>query len=449
MSKRAWLLVGLGLALYYAAFVWRLSFTIGGARLYLINEDVLITMDYGRTLAQTGHLAWYPGGPGGGVSSLLWTLVAAGAWLIWPDPLKCCALIQVLNGVFWLLTLAVVYQAARLSGRRVAAIALALTATCWPLTSLFARGFEFSVVALGLALAYLGFVKCDWQRIAAGLGLCLLVRFPLPSTPMTLKLTGYPWPLMLTRGAWVEGVDLLARGFPVMLLAALGCWYFRQWAVLVTFATVLLFSMAVGGDVWHGDIGGSRWVVSSLPLVIVVAARMIDALVGKLTAVGHGRRVVLASVLALSLSWGRPDVTTLAAESGRKETYKQRAAMAFLLLNGMPDGARIAVAAAGEIPWLAPGKRYCDILGFNDLHIAREQAHRAPADVNPLTYYLPGHLKFDPAWTVAQYHPAVFAQVWGEMDFPDEWNRALADYDSLTVPAFGYANVIFRQRGAK
>jgi len=174
-------------AIYYSAWVWRLSFVIGGTRYFVLADDVMITMCYGRTLAEVGQLAWYPGGPGGGYSSIVWVWLSALAWKLWPVVSKTALLIQAFNGVVYVLTVFYVMRSAdRLGGDGAATIAGVLTIACWPLTIMLAQGWEFSVVALSLVAGYYYWLKRRWWLVAAAAALIGLTRFPLPTNTMAL-----------------------------------------------------------------------------------------------------------------------------------------------------------------------------------------------------------------------------------------------------------------------
>lgn len=441
MTKRLWLAL-LVCAAYYAALVARMSFVVDGLRYFICVDDVHITMAYGRTLADTGVLAWYPGYTAGlGVSSMLWVWVSSLAWMLCHDPCKTGLYIQIFNGLVWLATLAFTFKTAKhLAGRRAAWIAFVLLAACWPLTNMVVQGWEFSIVALGVTLAYYGWVKRNAVAVILGLALCIITRYPLPNaTPTTLKLTGYPWLLMLTRGAWMEAGDFLTRGLPVFALALLGCWWFKRWLPMVVFGAAVLFSVCVGGDVWHSAAGGSRWVLSTMPLIAVMAAVAVNEACGWFpygAVVAADKRQMLWPIVAiLCLSWTAPARLLLIEKPKHYDGgYQKVVRLARWIDTGVMPGTKIAVVSAGMIPWLAPGKNYYDLLGFNDDRIARLPAHQAPKNKSKWTFFHPGHLKYDPVWTVNCYRVDIIAQIWGQDDSPDEWIKAI---DGFTVLAAG------------
>lgn len=60
------------------AWIWRASWVSDGVRHFTLFDDALISMTYGRTLAQAGELVWYPGAARvEGITNPLWTLYMA------------------------------------------------------------------------------------------------------------------------------------------------------------------------------------------------------------------------------------------------------------------------------------------------------------------------------------------------------------------------------------
>ena len=100
-------------ALYAAAAVpglvfmlilqWQSSANPWGSRRFTLFDDAMISMDYGRTLAKTGELVWFPGAPRvQGFTNPLWTLWMAFVHLIGFDG-SSAALIISLTGIVLIL----------------------------------------------------------------------------------------------------------------------------------------------------------------------------------------------------------------------------------------------------------------------------------------------------------------------------------------------------------
>ena len=430
-------------AIYYTACVWRLSFVINGTRYFVLTDDVMITMCYGRTLADVGQLAWYPGGPGGGYSSIVWVWLSALVWKLWPVVSKTAFLIQGFNGIAYVLTVFYAIRAADLvGGDRAATIAGILTIACWPLTIMLAQGWEFSVVALSLVAGYYYWLKRSWWLVAAAAALIGLIRFPLPTNTMALKLTGYPWLLMVTRGTWVEFTDLLSRGLPLLFLILVAMrkrWNRQRRLLLLMFLAAILLSIAVGGDAWHGLLGGSRIVISTLPLLAILGALAVVEVTRNLSA------LLRALVVALvCLTWASPAKALLIDNPWEYNRSQQWVWMARWVNDHTGEDATIVVSAAGTIPWVAQHRTYVDMLGMNDAAVARMPAHRAPKGTNPLTYFAPGHNKYSISWTVERYEPDVILQIWGLEEHDKELEALKMNYRVISMTNDTRNNVLVR-----
>ena len=82
---------------------WQSSENPWGSRRFTLFDDAMISMDYGRTLAETGELVWFPGAPRvQGFTNPLWTLWMAFVHLIGFDG-SSAALIISLTGIVLIL----------------------------------------------------------------------------------------------------------------------------------------------------------------------------------------------------------------------------------------------------------------------------------------------------------------------------------------------------------
>lgn len=60
---------------FMSYFLWRSTSNPFGSRRFTLFDDAMISMDYGRTLAETGEFVWFPGAPRvQGFTNPLWTL---------------------------------------------------------------------------------------------------------------------------------------------------------------------------------------------------------------------------------------------------------------------------------------------------------------------------------------------------------------------------------------
>jgi hypothetical protein len=148
---------------WYAIFIARASFTIGGRRSFSLFDDAMISMTYARNLAHGHGLVWNPGGPRvEGITNLAWTLVLSLVHVL-PLPDRLMALPVQLLGV------AILFTCAATARRIVVTIAphrhLAATAapwlvlTCYPLVYWTLRGMEVGFLTMLLLVATLGCLR--------------------------------------------------------------------------------------------------------------------------------------------------------------------------------------------------------------------------------------------------------------------------------------------------
>ncbi|MBX7245858.1 MAG: hypothetical protein K1X53_10185 [Candidatus Sumerlaeaceae bacterium] len=262
----------LGLAVYYAWFIFQTSFLIWGQRYFCLFDDAMVSMRYARNLALGNGLVWNVGERVEGISNLGWTLLLSLISLLpLGDSLTCLA-VQVISACILSGTVYCAFGLARqmaggnsfaglvgaflvgtyfplvnwtLQGMEVGLLSFLLTACIWQACREL-KGASFSRwLYVGLAVAVL--VRMDavlpaavicgflaWQgpkdrkrHLIWGIGtaiVCLggqtLFRYAyygdiLPNT-YYLKLTGFPTVNRMARGAWCT-----AR-FLVMTFALLG-----------------------------------------------------------------------------------------------------------------------------------------------------------------------------------------------------------------------------------
>lgn len=242
----------------------------------------------------------------------------------------------------------------------------------------------------------------------------------LPNT-YTLKMAGVPTFTRVGRGAIVFG-EFLLRGFwvPVVLaLIALAGGRWRSPARLLPaslFAAQCAYSVWVGGDAWENFGGANRFVAIALPGLFLLTAEGIWRVVqwgGAPASPGMAAALRIgALVLVLNLSAGlrtlaewtfvRPPVFVL--------ENRKYLAIGLALRDATPPTARIAVNAAGIIPYVAE-RPAIDLLGKSDRRIAA-----LPAQIGPgwagVRDFEPGHVKWDYAWSLGTLKPDVVVGIY-------------------------------------
>ena len=137
-----------------SAFIAKGTFEMGGIRYSHLFDDAMITLRYGRTLADGFGFAWNPGDGVRleGFSSLGYVLLAALVHLAGvPEPFTSLAVSVVGLGVLVALVWVTAALAEKLAGPPwVSSGAAWLVALCWPLAYWTLRGFEVGACALVL-----------------------------------------------------------------------------------------------------------------------------------------------------------------------------------------------------------------------------------------------------------------------------------------------------------
>ncbi|HEB64859.1 MAG TPA: hypothetical protein ENJ02_04880, partial [Chloroflexi bacterium] len=199
MKKHRVLLILTGAFLLYAGvFIYRSSFTAGGARYFALLDDAMISMRYARNLASGYGLVWNPGGERvEGITNPLWTVYMA-LWHLLPIPPRLMSLpIQVSGALLLAGTLALVYLLTlRFTRRRWAAWA-AVVMTGWyaPLDTWALMGMEVGALVFLLALSvYLGLKAAEEERFSPWPYIWLLVG--------TLIRMDMAVPMLVTTAFW-------------------------------------------------------------------------------------------------------------------------------------------------------------------------------------------------------------------------------------------------------
>lgn len=272
---------------------------------------------------------------------------------------------------------------------------------------------------------------------------------PLPNT-YYLKMTGYP-------AAW-----RIARGLDVF---AQFVWNFNWLVFLIPFVTLLIrrdrtvlllawvflgqvaYSVYVGGDAWEAWGGSNRYVSVAMPIWFIwfsLSLREIGLLLlDRLRAQTwfRPRYSVYATVIVVLLTFCSVNSLDGTANLARwslierpleVEWGAQRVKLGLLIKRFTDPKATIAVFAAGDIPYFSD-RAAIDLLGKSDVRVAHEQVP-IPPGVSLFTYFHPGHLKRDYAYSIGQLKPDLLGE---PLLFEDEAKPDLAG-DYVEVPYAGY-----------
>ncbi|HME42590.1 MAG TPA: hypothetical protein VKF36_05840 [Syntrophorhabdales bacterium] len=166
-------------AVFYGIFILRTVITIDGRLYFSLFDDAMISMRYGRNLAEGLGLVWNAGEHVEGYTNFLWTLWMAVLHLLPVSDAKTSLLVSLSSAAALLLNLIIVMKVAdRVSGRSptVRWLALLLTALFYSLTFWSLRGMEVGILALLISSGVLlVFDMEEGFTLARIIGLCLVL----------------------------------------------------------------------------------------------------------------------------------------------------------------------------------------------------------------------------------------------------------------------------------
>ncbi|NTW98296.1 MAG: hypothetical protein HGB28_07100, partial [Oscillochloris sp.] len=207
----------------------------------------------------------------------------------------------------------------------------------------------------------------------------------------------------------------------------------------------VLYSAYVGGDAWEWWGGSNRYISIVMPAFFILLAFGLDGLRRRalaafpdLTKPIHGLSVGVALLTLLNVnatrgadSWGE---WLLLVPPMHVAENRRHVEQALLIQQITGDQAKVAVVFAGELPYFAD--RYViDMLGKNDFEIGHATMRTLPGPaIEQLTYFYPGHLKWDYAHSIGTLQPDIVAEMW---KIPVEAQPYLErDYEEVTLRDF-------------
>jgi hypothetical protein len=269
-----------------------------------------------------------------------------------------------------------------------------------------------------------------------GLFLCAQTFFrlhyygdPLPNA-YYLKLTGYPLIPRLARGVAVTMGFLIESGAIILVIITSGILARGRPRTALLAAVIvgqISYSTWVGGDAWEWWLGSNRYVSIVMPLVMVLAAYGLRVTLRRHAWRGKPRpaNAIVAPVLVLILGANVACMQRALLLAVPPETRENFALVheALLVRDLTRAEATIAVTWAGIVPYFAH-RPSIDLLGPNDAVVAREPAHEDAGRFGWLKF-IPGHVKWDYAYSIGQLKPDVVVQTWqlsgGQADLGREY----------------------------
>jgi hypothetical protein len=245
----------------------------------------------------------------------------------------------------------------------------------------------------------------------------------LPNT-YYLKMTGYPVGYRLSRGAivLVKVLVRLAIGLSLLLPSLVLLRPDRRVGLLMALiAGQAAYSVYVGGDAWEWAGGSNRYLAIVMPILFVLVAVGIARAHARSDRPREfawamaGSAVGTVVLLNLATNDSLRGVALLDPPMAVADNAKKVATARFLRAITRPT-ATVAVVWAGAEPYFM-GRQTIDLLGKNDRVIARRPMRLPPDTVSSLTaytFFLPGHLKWDYAYSIGQLRPDVVAELWSD-----------------------------------
>ena len=174
IHRRALYAIAIVPGLFFMMFLeWQSSKNPWGSRRFTLFDDAMISMDYGRTLAKTGELVWFPGAPRvQGFTNPLWTLWMAFVHFIGFDG-SAAALMISLTGILLILAsswvifdLVITYSAG--NSYLIAVLTAGSLPFLYPLTYWTLRGMEVGALTffcLLLLRATINHIRDEYSRV--------------------------------------------------------------------------------------------------------------------------------------------------------------------------------------------------------------------------------------------------------------------------------------------
>lgn len=437
--------------------------SVSGERKFTLFDDVLISMSYARTFAETGELVWYPGAERvEGFSNPLWTMYMS--FLHWVGFSGNTIMVAVaLSGLVTVLATGILafYLSKRFSNDRRVWFASGMSASLtFSLMFWALRGMEVGVITMLTTALVLVAVKLYefpskklywsvflivivgfWVRIDFAIVVATVAIWSVWFSSNRLKTASVYFGSLMFAAAtssmvrfWyygelvpntyklkVEGVgigDRIARGLQtdiklffvfVVALAALfgflawGSKHSKKFSLLLfgVFSATVAYSTYVGGDAW--ETFPNRFVTPGLVLVGVMG---ISGLLLYFSSFKFFRIVSLVVVSCVVFV-----VTSLLGYvkllSGEEEGLHIRQDIAIAnwmesVKNVTDENASVAVTIAGAGGYYSE-RKVIDMLGKTDPDIS---------SLPPVIEFYPGHDRWDYEYIIKKYRPDVIAGLW-------------------------------------
>jgi arabinofuranosyltransferase len=409
------------------------SLVVGGTRYFVLDDDMMVSMRYGRNLAEGHGLVWNIGERVEGYTNFLWTLVMAAVHLLPFSDTNAAVAVKLISFALLVATLWLALRLLRVfvpDSRLAAALVVIGMVTCVDIVHWAAWGFETTLLGFlelvflvcllegrrmtvgWVALALIPLVRSDAAYLFAANALIALLLTPdRRKTAIRLAIALVPFALHLAfrriyYGDWLPNTyylklhlldDRYGRGAhylgafmgryaTLLILAVVGTIATlrmdrRAIAAPAVVVASLAYVVTTGGDAFLNF----RFLAHIMPVLFVFAAIGVARVARSQLAVAVAAAVFLVVCIA---PWRPLSILVLADNNGDPP---EQIHTAVLIKQNAPAGSSVAVIAAGIVPYLTHLEAV-DILGKNDRHVAR---------LRPFPGAEIGHGKLDPGYTLS------------------------------------------------
>lgn len=326
--------------------------------------------------------------------------------------------------------------------------------------STFVR-MDMTVIYLAI-LAVLFFAQPNFRKRHLLLGIGLLILFLgtqtllrywyygawLPNT-YYLKVEGFPVVIRILRGLYVLFM-LTWRANWILCLLPLSLLFFRRdWKIgllFLVFAGQVAYSVYVGGDAWEHHGGANRYISTAIPLFFILFAlsveRITTAFFQTLTnpprwaSFAVQTSMVIFTILsmlnfnAVLSDWKSIERWTLARRPAFVAGNDHYINSMLAIRKIVAPSARIAVTAAGTVPYFLGDQYVIDMLGKVDPVVAHGPLS-VGVSIAGIPDLQPGHMKWNYAYSIGQLKPDLIVTLRGETG--DEAAPYLVDYMGIST----------------
>ncbi|MEO0203621.1 MAG: hypothetical protein ABIL67_01235 [candidate division WOR-3 bacterium] len=177
---------------------------------------------------------------------------------------------------------------------------------------------------------------------------------------------------------------------------------------IFAFIVLVLYVVKVGGDVWESSFQSNRFFLNIFPFTVLLTSFTLSEITRKL-------KIILVILSLMGIHPSRIRVFLRPYEEFHI-SYNPRYLWRIYKIGEITrDGAKIAVAAAGIIPYYLENRYFIDLLGKNDRYIAKlkpKTGNMKVSLVKKFKYFPPGHNKWDYSYSIGKLKPDVIVNVW-------------------------------------